>query len=228
MPELTLPFWLNSATLDLSEPLESWLKIVRIQPRWLDEIIVTSNTAEQRFSDLNGITETVSITRWPRWDKSQHLLLHDACRKIIVGDRRLVLLIAEAAEQTTAVLISAPAIVGMYNLSPIAYLDTRLELHLPKLEASLLDLLETPLIKADKKPPQLDALLITPGPQKRPVKSQTSFEHAAWVKPKSGEAGALASCHDLLTHLGTAQRKHGLAVEVTSALDVFATGLERI
>jgi hypothetical protein len=228
MPELTIPFWLASTTMEASASIRDWMRSVRVNPRWLDEVVVTTPASTLRFDGLEGCPDSALIYRWQDWQQSQHLLLHNACREIVVGDRRLNLLISEAAATTTAVLLAAPAIIGIYNLSPLAYVEERFSDHLLTAEVDLLAQLETDLKKAERKPSQINSLLIDPGPCKKPIKSKTPFEGASWAKAQPGAEGGLAACHDVLNSLMTSGRKNGLALEVEPDLNLYATWIERI
>lgn len=228
MPELILPFWLASATLDSSTSVRDWMRSVRVNPRWLDEIVVTSPSDSLRFDGVEGCPDSALIYRWQGWQHSQHLLLHNACREIIVGDRRLILLISESKTQTTAILLAAPATIGIFNLSPLAYVNAQFSEHLLTSDVNLLAQLEPHLKRAEKKTSQLDTLLIFPGPCKRPVKSQTPFAGATWTKPQPDAEGALAACHEVLSNLITTRHKNGLALEVETGLNLYASWIERI
>ena len=228
MAELTVPFWLASSTFEASASVGDWMRTVRVNPRWLDEIVVISTSDTLRFQGIEGCPDSTIIYRWVGWHRSEHLLLHNACREVIIGDRRLILLLSESKTTTTAVLLSAPAMVGIYNLNPLAYVDAHFSTSLHDVEVNLLETLAPLLAKIEKKPSQVDTLLISPGPCKRPVKTQTEFAGATWTKPQPEAEGALAACHEVLNTLIPSKHKNGLALEVEPHLDMYATWIEKI
>jgi len=227
MAEITQPFWLASATLDASASVADWLRSVRVQPRWLEEIVVFSS-AQIRFDKIEGCRPSTLVYRWPDWQISQHLLLHQACREISLGERRLILLLAEAPTSTTVLLLGAPAAVGLYNLDPLASAAPFLSEHLENADVNLLEEIEPRLKKLDKKPSELNTMLISPGPCKKPVKSQTPFAPATWTKSLSNNEQAFESCQNVLAALTQTGKKNGLALEVDMDLNLYATWIERL
>jgi hypothetical protein len=224
MPELTLPFWLESTVLPESETINDWLKTCRVQPRWIDEVIrVSTDTAAPSPVALDGLEPSTLQLEWPLGWNSEHSLLQAACREISVGDRRLILLLA----QQTAVLLAAPAVIGMYNLMPLAYVDELFSVHMPAPEMALLDFLDALLQKKQRKSSQVNQLLLVQHDAKRPVKTNTGFEGAGWVKSQL-PGGALTAAHELVQSLAQKKQVNGLAVEVGAEQNLFATWIERV
>jgi hypothetical protein len=228
MVELTVPFWLTSAVLADDQSVNDWLKSQRIQARWIDEIVRISGSGSEGALAVDGIGESVSQLLWPRELYSESLYFQSACREIAVDDRRMILLLADSGQQRTAVLLAAPAAVGMYNLMPQAYVE---EFMAPRLSADageLMTWLDSFLLKHEKKPTQVKELLLVQSIGRRPVKAETAFSAAGWVKTANAQAGALSACHDLVQALLTRQQSNGLAVEVAADRQLFINWIERV
>ena len=228
MVEMTIPFWLTSAVLLRSETVAGWLKSQRVQPRWIDEVIRLSESDVENGLDLTGLEPNVPEFRWNSDQVSEQFMFHAACREVAVDDRNLILLLSSQAWQTTAVLLASPAAVGMYNLIPMAYVEELISLRLPGAEAELFPILESALLKKQRKPAQLKEILMVSAAGKRPVKAETAFASAGWVRPQNPAAGALAACHELVGALAQKEQANGLAVELTAAGQLFATWIERV
>lgn len=228
MADLSLPFWLASTRLEKSASIPDWLKSIHLQTRWFDEIIFIPANRETQFPRLPGGNDQ-AIYRSTNQGEDGLRILHDACREIITGDRHMTLLICETLEATLPIILVSPAAAGIYNLSPIAYMDARLAFHLPEKEANLLMLLQDKLKKKEKSPSQLDLLAFRSRSYKQPVKSETPFEKAAWLKAENGEGlTGLTACHDLVAGLISKNKKNGLVVEVSDEANVSAIWIERI
>ena len=228
MAELTIPFWLTSSVLADSQSINDWLKSERVQPRWIDEVIrITDNGAEDSLI-VSGIGVGVPQINWASRLYSEHLFLQAACREIEVGERRLILLLSDSGGQRAGVLLASPSAVGMYNLMPQAYLEELFSLRLPDADAQVLEILSSELLKKERKAAQVKALLLVQAQAKRPVKAETDFSGAAWVKPVNPAAGSLSACHDLVQALMGKKQANGLAVEVAADRQLFATWIERI
>lgn len=228
MAELTTPFLLAGASLEPNASLSDWLRSVHIQPRWLDEVVVVSPYVSLRSTGLAEAKPNLLTYRWPGWKQSQHFLLQQACREIGCGERRLILLLSESEAVTTALVLAAPAAIGIYNQIPLAYLDAWFALHIENTGASLFDALSEPLKKAEKKPQQLHTLFLTAGRMKKPVKSGTDYASATWTKPTSEPANAISACLDVLNTLTSSGKKNGLAVEVDDSPNLYGVWIERL
>jgi hypothetical protein len=229
MAESIQPFWLASARLTSPAELSDWMRSVRIQPRWLDEVILFSPEQEFAIPPLQELDETVMVTRHFPWHTSQLSILHDACRKINSGDRGMILILSVSAQATTAIILCSPSKTGMYNMMPLAYMDVRLALHLPTMNIDILETIARELAATEKSASQLHYLAFTSATLKRPVKSASPFSGAAWVKSEPGaEASALAACHDLVTQLATTKKKHGLAFEIDTESNLYASWIEMV
>jgi len=228
MAELTIPFWLTSGVLADSQSINDWLKSERVQPRWIDEVIrITDNGAEDSLK-VSGIGVGVPQFNWASGQYSEHLFLQAACREIEVGERRLILLLSDSGGQRVGVLLASPSAVGMYNLMPQAYLEEFFSLRLPDAEVNVLEILSSELLKKGRKAAQVKALLLVQAQAKRPVKAETDFSGAAWVKQVNPAAGAISACRDLVQVLMEKKQANGLAVEVAADRQLFATWIERI
>lgn len=228
MTEMTIPFWLASAVLPRSETVTGWLKSQRLQPRWIDEVIRLTESGPENDLDLIGLEPNVPEFRWNSDQVNEQFIFHAACREVAVDDRNLILLLSGQSRQTTAVLLASPAAVGMYNLIPEAYVEELISLRLPGTEVELFPILESALLKKQRKPAQLKAICLVNAAGKRPVKAETAFASAGWVKPQNPAAGALAACHELVGALAQKELTNGLAAEVTAAGQLFATWIERV
>jgi len=218
-----MPFWLTSAILSPGETVEGWLTAQHIRPRWIDEIIQIDADAGKETLSISGIVAEVPWLHSRAGQVSEHFVLQGACREIAVGDRRMILLISLPA----VVLLVAPAAVGMYNLFPQAYVEEFFNQKRAAADVPVLEYLEALLQKKQRKAAQLDGLLLVQAGGKRPVKAETAFSGAAWVKPPE-LLGALAGCHELVQALLQKKRGDGLAVEVTADQNLWATWIERV
>ncbi len=228
MAELTQPFLLAGTILNTDASITDWLRTVHIQPRWLDEMIVVSSTSDLHLKELNGLPTTSLIYRWTEWHQSELYFLHQACREIRTGEKRMILLVSESTEATSALVLSSPAAIGIYNQIPLAYLDNQFSQHLENPNQDLLSTLESILEKADKKPQLLDSLSIDPGKQKRPVKNKTAFESATWTKSTNLRSGTISACLDVLNSLIDNKKKNGLVAEMDSAQNLYGIWIERL
>jgi len=226
MVEMTVPFWLASTVLPESTTINAWLKTQGVQPRWIDEVIRLVETGTENDLGLVGLEATVPEFYWTRDQTNEQLIFQAACREIAVDDRNLILLLSSQARQTTAVLLASPPAVGMYNLMPLAYVEEQLSLRIPSADAAILPILETALLKKQKKVSQVKELLLVQAAGKRPVKAETAFASAGWVKPQNPVAGALNACHELVQVLVQKKLANGLAVELAAAQQLFATWIE--
>jgi hypothetical protein len=229
MAELAPAFWLASTRLNSLSMLESWLKLIHVQPRWLDEIVLISSEASIPSPDLAGMEQTTIISCFPAWLKSQQPLIHDASRKAANGEKDMILLIAQGEGGFTTALISSPAVIGRYNLIPQAYLEYRLSFHLDEKDEALLDTIQTALQKDSKSAAVVNIFVFHSQRSKRPVKSATPFAGAAWLNQEEGvDRSALSMMHDLTTALATLKKKNGLVVEIDAENNLFSTWLEAV
>jgi hypothetical protein len=228
MVELTIPFWLASGVLSETESINSWLKTQKVQPRWIDEVIRFTQPGLENEIVLTGIEPSALQFNWSASQLSDYQLLQAACREITMGDRSLALLLSCRNHQRTAVLLAAPAAVGMYNLVPLAYVEESFTLQIPSSDMDLLAALEIAIIKKGKKAEQLKELLWLQNEGKRPVKSNTAFVSAQWLNLQSRPAGILPACHELVQALLQKKQVNGLAVEVDASQHLFATWIEHI
>ena len=228
MVEMTLPFWLDSTVLSATETVNAWLKTRHFQPRWIDEVIYIEETGSELEVDLTGIEPNVPEFHWTWSQTNEQLIFQAACREIAVDDRNLILLLSSQAQQTTVVLLASPAAVGMYNLMPMAYVEDLIGLRISSGQAEVFKALEAALLKRQRKPVQLKQLLLVSENGKRPVKAETPFASAGWVKSQNPAAGALTACHELIGTLVQKLQTNGLAVELTTAGQLFATWIERV
>lgn len=228
MPELIQPFILAAGTLNESSTLESWLKSMQVQPRWLDEIIVVSSAAQIRFKSLAGADAATLIYCWSSWQRSEHYLIQQASREIATGERRLILLVSEGQTATSALLLAAPAVIGYYNQLPQAYLQHLFVTHLTATEPDLLAETATQVQVAGRKPEEIHVLSLNPGTQRKPGKSGTPFEPAGWVKFASGQTDAIAAMGDTLTSLSPAKKKNGLVVELDGENNLYGIWIEKV
>lgn len=228
MADLVQPFWLASARMESAADLPGWLKSIHIQPRWLDEIITVTAGAPIDHSGLAGLQESILIHQNSDWKAARLPILHDACRKIETGDSEMILLAATSSAGLTGVILCSPVKVGMYNMIPLAYTGTRLALHISDKEANLPGLMDAALKQEDHKASEVNYLSFTSVACKRPVKTESPFAQAVWVKQEKSTADcAISACHDLVTAVSTAKKKkQGLAVEVDHNLDLYTAWIE--
>jgi hypothetical protein len=228
MVELTTPFWLASTVLTETQTVNDWLKSQRIQPRWIDEVIRICNPAGAEALAVTGINEDVPQLQWPGGLYSESHYLQTACREIAVTNRQMILLLSDSGHQRTAVILAAPAAVGMYNLLPQTYVEELSSSRLPEVEADLLSSLDQILLKKQKKTVQVKELLLIQPSGKRPVKSETTFSSAGWVKETNPDAGTMAACHNLVQTLLKKQQSNGLAVDMTADRQLYLIWIERV
>jgi hypothetical protein len=228
MPELIQPFILAAGTLAEDSTLETWLKTTQVQPRWLDEIVVASSSAELRFNHLPGADAGTLVYSWPAWQRSEHYLIQQASREIATGERRLILLVSEGENSTSALLLAAPAVIGYYNQLPQAYLQHLFVTHLISAEPDLLAETATQVLAADRKPEEIHALSLNVFNQKKPGKSGTPFESAGWVKSASGQPGAIAAMGDTLASLAPGKKKNGLVLELDGERNLYGIWIEKV
>ncbi len=228
MPELTQPFLLAAAHIPQDQSLDSWLKSLHIQPRWLDEIIVLSADAHLRFTDLPGADAAVLLYPWPNWQRSELFAVQQSFREIATGERRLILLISEAERTSSVLLLAAPAVIGYYNQVPQAYLNHLFVQHLSATENDLLALLENQLTSAGRKPEELHTLSLQAKTQKRPGKSGSRFASATWAKSATPESGALAALVDVIHSLNQTHKKNGLVADLDSEGNLYGVWVERV
>lgn len=228
MPELIQPFILAAGTLNESSTLESWLKSMQVQPRWLDEIIVVSAADPIRFIGLPGADAATLVYSWPAWQRSEHYLIQQASREIATGERRLILLVSEAENATSALLLAAPAVIGYYNQLPQAYLQHLFVTHLTTSEPDLLAETATQVQAAGRKAEEIHTLSLNAFNLKKPGKSGTAFESAGWVKSASGQPGAIAAMGDALASLSPAKKKNGLVLELDGEYNLYGIWIEKV
>lgn len=228
MPELIQPFILAAGTLAEDSTLETWLKTTQVQPRWLDEIVVVSFSAELRFNHLPGADAGTLVYTWPAWQRSEHYLIQQASREIATGERRLILLVSEGENSTSALLLAAPAVIGYYNQLPQAYLQHLFVTHPSAQEIDLLAETATQIQAADRKPEEIHALSLSVFNQKKPGKSGTPFESAGWVKSASGQPGAIAAMGDTLASLAPGKKKNGLVLELDGERNLYGIWIEKV
>lgn len=228
MPELIQPFILAAGTLADGSTLETWLKTSQVQPRWVDEIIVVSETDQIRFNGLSGADAATLIYVWPSWQRSELYLIHQASREIATGERRLILLVSECETSTSALLMAAPAVIGYYNQLPQAYLQHLFVTHLSTAEPDLLAETATQVQAAGRKPEEIHALSLSVFNQKKPGKSGTAFESAGWVKSAPGQTGAIAAMGDTLSSLSPAKKKNGLVLELDGEHNLYGIWFEKV
>jgi hypothetical protein len=228
MAELTQPFLLAGKRLSNGDSIPDWLRAEHIQTRWLDECILLSESSEFLCSELPGLPPSSLTYRWPGWKQSQQYFLHQACREISTGEQRMILLVNESSTFSEAMVISSPAAIGMYNQIPLAYLEIPFAQHLDQTNLYILPLIESILLKAEKKPQDLNTLLIQPGKMKKPVKKDTSFESASWTKPKDAPFSTITACLDVVDSLAVLKKKNGLVVEVDAAENLYGLWIERL
>jgi hypothetical protein len=227
MTELTIPFWLASSVLVEGQTVNGWLHSQRVQARWIDEVIqIRDSGAEQ--SVVTGISADVLQVEWVDTHISDQYFVHSACREIEVGDRRLILLLSCHKNTSTVVLLAAPAAVGMYNLLPLVYMEELFEFNCPVNNPDVLAFLDIAIQKKQKKTSSLKALGFIQSSGKRPVKAETAFANAAWVKLPEEISGSLAACHEMVQVLTQKQQSNGLTVEVSANQVLFATWMERV
>lgn len=222
MAELTIPFWLASAEIRDGISVNDWLRSRHIQLRWIDELLQIT----EKKIPVEGIDPSVPQFIWPAGQITDFYFLQSACREIALGEKRLILILSARHEVTTAVLLAAPAAVGMYNLIPQAYVEDWFYSVLSD-PANLFDFLERSLVKVQRKPSEVDDLLLLMD-GKRPIKTKTNFEHSAWVKPEEVVSGTLQACHELVQRLIGKKHSNGLAVEVTQDKKCYTAWFERI
>lgn len=228
MPELIQPFMLAAGTLNESSALESWLKSMQVQPRWLDEIIVVSSSDQISFNGLAGADAATLVYCWPSWQRSEHYLIQQASREIATGERRLILLVSECETASSVLLLAAPAVIGYYNQLPQAYLQHLFVTHLTDAEPDLLTETAKQIQSAGRKPEEIHMLWLNPGKQKKPGKSGTPFESAGWVKSASGQSGPIAAMGDTLLSLSPAKKKNGLVVELDDENALYGIWIEKV
>ena len=227
MTELTTPFWLASAVLTGGQTVNDWLRSQRVQARWIDEVIQIRDASMER-SVVAGISADVPQMDWADTQISEQYFIHTACREIATGERRLILLLSKKEKFSTALLLAAPAAVGMYNLMPLAYLEELFEFVVPANDADVLTLLDSALEKKQRKASSLKAFGFLQASGKRPVKADTAFANSLWVKPTEGTSGSLAACHEMAQILTQKRLSSGLSVEVAANQILFATWMERV
>jgi hypothetical protein len=228
MAEMTLPFWLTSAVLEETQTVNDWLKAQRVQPRWIDEVIHICDPRTAPALTLSGLEKSTPQFNWPEQVQSDFFYLQAACREIAVGERRLILLLSGSGLQRTAVLLASPSAAGMYNLMPLAYVEELSCFHVDDSEPDLLQTLENALTAKEKKAAQVKDLLLLQTDGKRPVKSESAFSGASWVKVSHPAAGSLAACHDLVQQLATKKHSNGLAAELSTDRHLYLTWIECI
>jgi len=228
MPELIQPFILAAGTLDNGTSLNSWLNATHIQPRWLDEIIVVSSSAELRFNHLPGADAATLVYGWPAWPRSEHYLIQQASREIATGERRLILLVSEVDNATSALLLAAPAVIGYYNQLPKAYLQHLFVTHLTAAEPDLLAETVIQVQAAGRKAEEIHTLSLHAFNQKKPGKIGTPFESAGWVKSALPQPGAIAAMGDTLASLSPAKKKNGLVLELDGEHNLYGIWIEKV
>jgi hypothetical protein len=226
MTETTIPFWQTSGVLTEEQSINDWLQAQHILPRWLDEVVWIYENNSTEMIAITGLKPETIQMNWRSPAFSELYFLHCACREIALGERRLVLLISIRVKRVTAVILAAPAAVGMYNLFPEVYIDDLIQSVVPG--EDIMEELDKSLLKKGRKPSSTKLFCLnTPG-RKRPSKTGTNFSGAGWVKPEGEDWGTLEACHEVIHSMKTKQQKNGLVAEVTMDQLLFATWFETV
>jgi hypothetical protein len=226
MTETTIPFWQTSGVLTEEQSINDWLQAQHILPRWLDEVVWIYENNSPVMTAITGLKPETIQMNWKNPAVSELYFLHCACREITLGERRLVLLVSVCAKRVTAVVLAAPAAVGMYNLFPEVYVDELVQSTVSG--EDFLEALDNSLSKMGRKSSSMKLFCLnTPG-RKRPSKTGTNFSGAGWVKPEGDYWGTLEACHEVIHSMKTKQQKNGMVAEVTMDQILFATWFETV